>query len=99
MTTAQIYPALEVNANGVVYVSGTRYKVLHLAADHYQHGWTAEEILRQHPDLAPNGTHFGNKNSSGVARAIRFRGNSHYSPYGSRRYASKVSAIWLAPPA
>ena len=53
MTTAQIYPALEVNPNGVVYVSGTRYKVLHLAADHYQHGWTAEEILRQHPDLAP----------------------------------------------
>jgi len=27
--------------------------VLHLAAEHHQHGWTAEELLRQHPDLRP----------------------------------------------
>jgi hypothetical protein len=24
-----------------------------LAAEHFQHGWTAEELLRQHPDLRP----------------------------------------------
>jgi uncharacterized protein (DUF433 family) len=54
MSTAQIYPTLDVNPNGSVYVAGTRYKVLHLAAEHYQHGWTAEEILRQHPDLTPS---------------------------------------------
>jgi uncharacterized protein (DUF433 family) len=31
----------------------TRYKVAHLAAEHYYHGWGAEELLRQHPDLRP----------------------------------------------
>ncbi len=34
---------------------------------------------------------------SGMARAIRFRCDSTNSPYGSRRYASKVSAIGLSP--
>ena len=27
--------------------------MLHLAAEHYHHGWSAEELLRQHPDLRP----------------------------------------------
>jgi hypothetical protein len=27
--------------------------VLHLAAEHYHLGWSAEELLRQHPDLRP----------------------------------------------
>ena len=27
--------------------------MLHLAAEHYHHGWTAEELLRQHSDLRP----------------------------------------------
>lgn len=27
--------------------------MIHLAAEHYHHGWTAEELLRQHPDLRP----------------------------------------------
>jgi Protein of unknown function (DUF433) len=25
----------------------------HLAGEHYHHGWSAEEVLRQHPDLRP----------------------------------------------
>ncbi len=37
----------------VARIIGTRYKVLHLAAEHYHYGWTAEELLRQHPDLRP----------------------------------------------
>ncbi len=32
-----------------------------------------------------------------MARAIRFRCDSSNSPYGSRRYASKVSTIWATP--
>ena len=31
----------------------TRYTVAHLAAEHHFLGWTAEELLRQHSDLAP----------------------------------------------
>lgn len=41
------------DAVGVARISDTRYKVLHLAAEHYHYGWTAEELLRQHPDLRP----------------------------------------------
>jgi uncharacterized protein (DUF433 family) len=39
--------------DGTARIDETRYKVLHLAAEHYHHGWTAEALLRQHPDLRP----------------------------------------------
>ncbi len=53
MTTSLTHSALTNDATGATFIRGTRYKVLHLAAEHYQHGWTAEELLRQHPDLEP----------------------------------------------
>jgi len=53
MSTAAHYPHIAVDPGGVARIDQTRYKVLHLAAEHYQHGWTAEELLRQHPDLRP----------------------------------------------
>jgi uncharacterized protein (DUF433 family) len=53
MSSAVSYPHLETDASGVVRVAGSRYKVLHLAGEHYHYGWTAEELLRQHPDLRP----------------------------------------------
>ena len=53
MSTTTLYPHLTTDANGIVRISGGRYKVRHLAAEHYQHGWSAEELLRQHPDLRP----------------------------------------------
>jgi uncharacterized protein (DUF433 family) len=30
-----------------------RIRVSQIVADHLDHGWSAEEILRQHPDLRP----------------------------------------------
>ncbi len=39
--------------DGVARIGETRYKVSHLAAEHYHYGWTAEELLRQHSDLRP----------------------------------------------
>ena len=53
MSTTTQYPHLESNAQGDVLISGTRYKARFLAAEHFQYGWTAEELLRQHPDLRP----------------------------------------------
>jgi uncharacterized protein (DUF433 family) len=53
MSPAMLYPHLVVAQDGSVHIGTTRYKVQHLAAEHYHFGWTAEEILRQHPDLAP----------------------------------------------
>jgi uncharacterized protein (DUF433 family) len=47
------YPHLTSESDGVVRIGRSRYKVLHLAAEHYQYGWTAEELMRQHPDLRP----------------------------------------------
>ena len=52
MSTETSYPHLEMN-RGVLSIGKTRYTVLHLAGEHYHHGWTAEEILRQHADLRP----------------------------------------------
>ena len=53
MSTAAQYPHIAVDSGGAARIDQTRYKVLHLAAEHYHHGWTAEELLRQHPDLRP----------------------------------------------
>jgi uncharacterized protein (DUF433 family) len=47
------YPHLTMAADQPVRIGKSRYQVLHLAAEHYQHGWTAEELMRQHPDLRP----------------------------------------------
>lgn len=52
MATTAVYPHISVD-DGVARIGGTRYKVEHLAAEHYHYGWTAEELLRQHPDLRP----------------------------------------------
>jgi uncharacterized protein (DUF433 family) len=50
-TTA--YPHITVDEDGTARIGTTRYKVSHLAGEHYHYGWTAEELLRQHPDLRP----------------------------------------------
>lgn len=53
MSTLLQYPHLSLDADGNARIEGTRYKVIHLAGEHYHYGWSAEEILRQHPDLRP----------------------------------------------
>jgi uncharacterized protein (DUF433 family) len=53
MSTLLQYPHLAFDADGTARVAQTRYKVAHLAGEHYHYGWSAEEILRQHPDLRP----------------------------------------------
>lgn len=53
MSSQTDYPHLTIAPDKSIRIGQSRYKVLHLAAEHYQHGWTAEELLRQHPDLRP----------------------------------------------
>lgn len=53
MSTALQYPHLSFDRDGTARVDGTRYKVIHLAGEHHHYGWSAEELLRQHPDLRP----------------------------------------------
>ena len=53
MSAITIYPHLAIDEFGHARIGNTRYEVLHLAAEHYCHGWTAEELLRQHVDLRP----------------------------------------------
>jgi len=57
MSTAIQYPHLTVDDDGTARIERTRYKVVHLAGEHYHYGWSAEEILRQHPDLQPQQVH------------------------------------------
>jgi uncharacterized protein (DUF433 family) len=53
MSTVAQYPHIVTDASGTARIDQTRYKVQHLAAEHYHYGWTAEELLRQHTDLRP----------------------------------------------
>ena len=53
MSMATTCPHLQIDEGGTARLGRTRYKVLHLAGEHYHYGWTAEELLRQHPDLRP----------------------------------------------
>ncbi len=57
MSTAVQYPHLTIDDDGTARIEQTRYKVIHLAGEHYHYGWSAEEILRQHPDLQPQQVH------------------------------------------
>lgn len=53
MNIANTYPHIVRDEQGVPRVGDSRYKVLHLAGEHYHYSWSAEELLRQHPDLKP----------------------------------------------
>jgi uncharacterized protein (DUF433 family) len=53
MSTTIHYPHLTFDDDGTARIDATRHKVIHLAGEHYHYGWSAEEILRQHPDLRP----------------------------------------------
>src|SRR5437016_11325108 len=57
MSTATQYPHLNIDDDGTARIERTRYKVIHLAGEHYHYGWSAEEILRQHRDLRPEQVH------------------------------------------
>lgn len=59
MSTAIEYPRRTIHGDGTVRIGRTRYKVIHLAGEHYHYGWSAEEILRQHADLLPQQVHAG----------------------------------------
>jgi len=53
VSAATHYPHIAIDPAGTARIGDTRYKVLHLAGEHYLYGWSAEELLRQHPDLRP----------------------------------------------
>lgn len=51
MTTAALPKHISIDERGVAWIQGTRVKVIEVALDHIAHGWSAEEIARQHPEL------------------------------------------------
>ena len=53
MAIASSYRHIDIDDQGTPRIARTRYQVLHLAAEHYHYGWSAEELLRQHADLRP----------------------------------------------
>lgn len=46
------YPHIEMNAEGVPYLTGTRTKVIEVVLDRLAHQWDPDEIHRQHPHLS-----------------------------------------------
>ena len=57
MTTAALPKHVLIDGRGIAWIKGTRVKVVEIALDHLAHGWSAEEIARQHPDLTPGQIH------------------------------------------
>ena len=52
MPATTIVPSLiELDAEGVAWISGANTKVIEVAMDVMAHGWSAEEIVFQHPHL------------------------------------------------
>lgn len=51
MTTAALPKHISIDERGTAWIEGTRVKVVEVALDHIAHGWSAEEIARQHPEL------------------------------------------------
>lgn len=51
------YPHIELSADGVPYLEGTRTKVVEIALDSLAHHWDAEDIQRQHPHLTMGQIH------------------------------------------
>src|SRR4051812_23220148 len=46
------YPHVEINADGVPIISGTKTKVVEIVQDHLAHHWRAEDICEQYPYLS-----------------------------------------------
>ena len=53
MSPTTIVPSLiELDAENVAWISGANTKVIEVAMDVMAHGWSAEEIVFQHPHLS-----------------------------------------------
>jgi uncharacterized protein (DUF433 family) len=50
MSTVE-YAHVEINADGVPVIAGTKTKVVEIALDRLAYHWDADEIKRQHPHL------------------------------------------------
>jgi uncharacterized protein (DUF433 family) len=46
------YTHISIGADGVPTLTGTRIKVVEIALDHLVHGWQAEDIHREFPQLS-----------------------------------------------
>lgn len=51
MSTSTNAPHVVAGDSGTATISDPHHKIEVLAAEHYHYGWTAEELLHQHPDL------------------------------------------------
>lgn len=52
MSIADAISHIHVDDEGKAWIDDTRIKVIEVAMDHLAHGWSAEEVHRQHPDLS-----------------------------------------------
>jgi uncharacterized protein (DUF433 family) len=49
--SATAYAYVDLNADGVPFIEGTRIKVAQVAIDHVEGRWSAERIVRTYPPL------------------------------------------------
>src|SRR5271156_4960525 len=52
MFIAEVINHIRLDEGGLAWIDDTRIKVIEVAMDHLAHGWSPEEIHRQHPSLS-----------------------------------------------
>ena len=57
MTATELSNHICLDERCVALIDNSRIKVIEVAMDHLAHGWSAEEIHRQHPHLSRAQTH------------------------------------------
>lgn len=103
MLTREVLTHIHVDDSSVAWIDDTRIKVIEVAMDHLAHGWSAEEIHRQHPDLSLAQAHaalafyydhqaeFDEAIATSAARAEELAAGDIDSP-GRRRLRAKAEA-------
>jgi uncharacterized protein (DUF433 family) len=104
VTATDLINHIRLDDQGIAWIDQTRTKVIEVAMDHLAHGWSAEEIHRQHPHLSRAQTYaalafyydhqeeFDRAIAESVSRADRLAGGNPDSP-GRRR----LRALGLIP--
>src|SRR5438552_722957 len=52
MMPATLYPHMEAEPDGTLFIAGTRFKVIMLLTECRAYNWDAQELKRQHPQLS-----------------------------------------------
>ena len=93
MLTDTLYRHIGLDEKKGPVIEGTRYKVVHLIEERLSHGWSAEELQFQHPDLTLGQIHSALAYYEDHREELDFEIEQSVAEYDRLRAASRPSAI------